>query len=167
MWKNLIDVYHLHSLSTSQLASSPGCTYSSGGSVSTIDYIIGNQDTAQGVSSFWTCDDHPLNTSDHLPVCCLMDLHHLIVKIPQFFLSLLLIGRKQKTDQRQFLPHLWMRQSDPLYYGFDSLQLDMVFITDQLLTIANQCIPERLFIIQVHDQVLTDLCCKSRSAFHK
>ena len=48
-------------------------TYHSG----SIDYIFGNQEAVQSVTSCQTVAEHPLNTSDHLPICCSFDISHL------------------------------------------------------------------------------------------
>ena len=70
VWNNLIETYQLCDLSTSQLAFSPGFTYYSGARHTTIEYIFGNQEAAQSVTSCQTVEEHPLNTSDHLSICC-------------------------------------------------------------------------------------------------
>ena len=85
MWNNLIEIYQLCDLSTSQLASSPGFTYYSGARHTTIDYIFGNQEAAQSATSYLTVEEHPRNTSDHLPICCSFDISHLRTITPQVF----------------------------------------------------------------------------------
>ena len=85
MWNNLIETYQLCDLSTSQLASSPGFTYFSGARHTTIDYIFGNQEAAQSATSCQTVEEHPLNTSDHLPICCSFDISHLRTITPLAF----------------------------------------------------------------------------------
>ena len=85
MWNNLIETYQLCDLSTSQLASSPGFTYYSGARHTTIDDIFGNQEAAQSATSCQTVEEHPLNTSDHLPICCSFDISHLRTITPSAF----------------------------------------------------------------------------------
>ena len=59
------------------LASGPIHTFQSGMNATTIDYVIVNQDAMRGVLSCSTLEDHPLNTSDHLPIRCTVDTTHL------------------------------------------------------------------------------------------
>jgi hypothetical protein len=49
------------------VASGPDYTYCSGDVRTTVDYILVNQCASYLVTSSAILDDHPLNTSDHLP----------------------------------------------------------------------------------------------------
>ena len=53
----------------------PLYTYSSGDTSTTADYIMGNVTLASLLTSCTTFDDHPLNTSDHLPVTAKLNIH--------------------------------------------------------------------------------------------
>ena len=44
-----------------------------------IDYIISNSDAFRGISSCSTLEEHSLNTSDHLPISCSLNLTHIRV----------------------------------------------------------------------------------------
>ena len=56
------------------LSSGPDYTYSSGGHFTTVDYVLTNQDGARGVCSCSVLEEHPPNTSDHLPIItCSLD----------------------------------------------------------------------------------------------
>ena len=85
-WNNLID--NLYNASLVCLSSGPGYTYSSGGRFTTIDYVLTNQDGTRGISSCSTLEDHPLNTSDHLPILCTLDVTHLRVEPAPVFPSI-------------------------------------------------------------------------------
>ena len=60
--------------SLSESASGPPHTYSSGGHHTTIDYFLATNDCASLISHCTTIDDHPLNTSDHLPLSLTLDI---------------------------------------------------------------------------------------------
>ena len=69
-WNTIIHTYFFHNVSLGCLSSGPTYTYSSCGNISTFDYVIANQDAARGINTCVTLEDHPLNTSDHIPVTC-------------------------------------------------------------------------------------------------
>ena len=66
-WKELIDRHSLYVTSLSNIATGPIHTYYSNGIATTLDYMSGNLATSSLVT---TMEDHPLNTSDHLPPSC-------------------------------------------------------------------------------------------------
>ena len=76
-WKDILDSHSLYVPSLSQLATGPVHTFSSGSNSTTLDYIIGNVATSTVMVSCKVEEEHPLNTSDHLPI------------ISKLFLSLL------------------------------------------------------------------------------
>ena len=85
MWNSVISEHNLHNVSVGSLASSPLYTYSSGDNFSTIDFAIANLDALRGIFSCVTLEDHPLNTSDHLPLSCFVETSHLRNEISSAF----------------------------------------------------------------------------------
>ena len=73
-WKNLLDNHSLYVPSLSEVATGPTHTYSSGPFSTTLDYIIGNFTTSTVIGSCSVEEEHPLNTSDHLPVTSKLNL---------------------------------------------------------------------------------------------
>ena len=67
-WKDLIDSHSLYVPSLSHLATGPVDTFSSGPNSTTLDYIIGNFATSTVMVACTVEEEHPLNTSDHLPI---------------------------------------------------------------------------------------------------
>ena len=41
-----------------------------------VDFVISNSDAFRGLTTCLTVDEHPLNTSDHLPISYVLDLTH-------------------------------------------------------------------------------------------
>ena len=81
LWNNIISEHNLSNVSLGSLSSGATYTYSSGVNTSTIDYVLANQDAFKGISSCVTLEDHPLNSSDHLPfvarlIFLIYDTHH-------------------------------------------------------------------------------------------
>ena len=66
-WKELIDCHSLY-VTSSNITTGPSHTYYSNGIATTLDYMIGNLTNSSLVTSCCTMEDHPLNTSDHLPI---------------------------------------------------------------------------------------------------
>ena len=81
MWNSVISEHNLHSVSLGSLASGPAYTYSSGQSFSIIGFAIANLDALRGIFSCVTLEDHPLNTSDHLPLSFFMEFSDLRYEI--------------------------------------------------------------------------------------
>ena len=67
-WKELIDRHSLYVISFSNIATGPIHIYYSNRIATTLDYMIGNLATSFLMTSCCTMEDHPLNTSDHLPI---------------------------------------------------------------------------------------------------
>ena len=71
--KDLTDRQELCVLSLSSHATGLTYTYHSGPHFTTVDYILCNQAAAYFCSTVSTIEDHPLNTSDHLPLAVVAD----------------------------------------------------------------------------------------------
>ena len=76
-WNSVIHFHSLYNVSLGCLSSGPMYTFSSGENTSTVNYVLANQDASRGIRSCITFEDHPLNTSDHLPLICTLELSHL------------------------------------------------------------------------------------------
>ena len=72
-------VTHSTSLPLSHLATGPVHTFSSGKNSTTLDYIVGNFTTFTVMVSCHVEEEHPLNTSDHLPIMCKLNLSLLTI----------------------------------------------------------------------------------------
>ena len=141
-----------------------------------ITIIFGNQEAAQSATSCQTVEEHPLNTSDHLPICCSFDISHLRTITPPAFPESPLDWR---TAYKDCTTLLYASQVDDFiqpflskeYCDMVSLESDLTIISQKLISIANLCIPkkkERTVHHQrdkIHDPVLSEVCWKSCSAF--
>ena len=76
-WIKMMDEHSLINVSLCSIASGPTYTYTSGNNTTTIDYIISNSDAFRGIASCSILEEHPLNTSDHLPITCSLNLSHI------------------------------------------------------------------------------------------
>ena len=76
-WIKMIDEHFLINASLCSIAFGPTYTYTSGGNSTIIVYIISNSDAFTGISSCSTLKEHSLNTSDHLPISCSLNLTHI------------------------------------------------------------------------------------------
>lgn len=74
MWSDLTKNHSLINVTNTSLCKGPSYTYSSGENRSFVDYVIVNHDAFRGTSSCSIYDDHPLNTSDHLPIHIELDV---------------------------------------------------------------------------------------------
>ena len=70
----LIENHSLYIPSLSTLANRPVHTYYSNRTATTVDYVIGNLSLSTVLVSCRVEADHPLNTSDHLPIVSKLDL---------------------------------------------------------------------------------------------
>ena len=75
LWKELIDHKSLFVPSLCQLASVPIHTYHSGPISTTVDYVLGNLALASSLTSCVISEDHPLNTSDHVPIFTCLNMN--------------------------------------------------------------------------------------------
>ena len=70
--------HDLHNATLGSLAAGPAYTFQSGWNcTTTVDYVITNRDSFRGIEFCVTLEDHPLNTSDHLPIKCSLDISHI------------------------------------------------------------------------------------------
>ena len=140
-WNNLIETYQLCDLSTSQLLVLP--TIQVLGTQLLNIIIFGNQEAAQSATSCQTVEEHPLNTSDHLPICWSFDISHLRTITPQPFPESTL---DWQTAYKYCTSLLYASQVDDFIRPFLSkeycLESSLTIISEELLSIANLCIPK-------------------------
>lgn len=82
LWKELIDRHSFFVPSLCDLASGPVYTYQSGSFTTTVDYVVGNHPISSILTSCDTLEEHPLNTSDHLPIVTCLDVGALTHSLP-------------------------------------------------------------------------------------
>ena len=97
----MIEDNTLINVSLTSLATGPCHTFSSGKNFTTVDYIVSNHDALRGLLSCSTIDEHPLNTSDHLPVACCLNLHVRDPPKPAFSVDNLDWNQAVKEDKVQ------------------------------------------------------------------
>ena len=73
-WMELIDNHSLYIPSLSTLATGPVHTFHSNRSATTVDYVIGNLPLSTVLVSCRVEEDHPVNTSVHLPIVSKLNL---------------------------------------------------------------------------------------------
>ena len=138
----MIDEHSLINVSLCSIASGPTHTYTSGGYSTTIDYIISNSDAFWGISNCSTLKEHPLNTSDHLPITCSLNLTHIRVSpMPIFPRSNL----DWSTAVKECKVLLYSNATDdavrPLlskgYSSIEDLNQDILLIAQNLQSCAN------------------------------
>lgn len=144
-WKELIDHHSLYVPSLSSLSQGPVHTYHSGSVSSTVDYVVGNHAISQLLTSCCSMDDHPLNTSDHLPLSL-----NLRLRIPSSTLasnsSSPLNWRAATTDGSSAT---YAKCSDDLvrhliekdYSSVDELDSDLSSVAESLLSLSKSTIP--------------------------
>ena len=176
MWRSLIDSQNLYDATQGCLTSGPSFTYSSGGHSTFLDYILANQDGARGVSFCNIHEEHPLNTSDHLPVSCHLEISHLRTTPTLAFPNLNLNWSKAVQTNEVLLystatDEVVRSLLDKDYSAVEDLDSDINLIARKLLEAGEATIPkvgknknsDRKF----KDCTLSHLCWKSRVAFRK
>ena len=147
LWNNFISEHNLCNISLGSLSSGAAYTYSSGEITSTIDYVLTNQDALRGISSCVTLEDHPLNSSDHLPIRCKIDLPHLRFPPPPAFPSQSLnwaAGKKElHTLKYAFAIARPLLNND--YTTIDEIECDLQCVCKNLIQSAEALIPKRRF----------------------
>ena len=174
LWLNLNESHSLHNISSSALSSGPPYTYSSGGHTSTIDYVLGNIDAVRGISSCEILEGHPLNTSDHLPILCSLNLTHVRHPISTAFPT-------KRLDWSQAFKTGTIAQyakscddiARPLlgkdYSYIEEVNEDIHAVCRKITDAANSLIQRKKVKTggRLKDQQLSHLCWKSRCAFRQ
>ena len=138
----------LINVSLTSLATGPCHTYSSGKNFATVDYIISNHDALRGLLSCLTIDEHPLNTSDHLPVACCLNLFHVRDPLkPTFSVDNLDWNQAVKENKVR----AYAEASDDAvrlllkkdYSSIDELNADILHVINELRSAATAHIPAK------------------------
>ena len=170
MWNSLIYDYNLYNATVGCLSAGPSYTYASGGHFTMVDYLIMNQDGSRGVSSCSVTEEHPLNTSDHLPVSCSLDISHLRSEPATTFPTSSLDWAKAGRSREVML--LYSKATDDIvrplmekdYSCIDDLDQDVQHVCRAVVEAGDRLIPKKSSS-KVRDRTLSHLCWKSRVAF--
>ena len=174
-WKQVIDHHCLYVPSLSSLAQGPVHTYQCSDISTTLDYVLGNQATSVALSSCDTIEDHPLNTSDHLPLVTKLSVNLLTRPAatsdghpPLDWHSSASDG--SSTIYAQHTDALVRPFIDKDYSSIEELENDLAHVSRSLLTISASTIPHkrpRKACAHVRDSFLSSLCWRSRVAFRE
>ena len=174
--KDFIDRQELCVLSLSSHATGPTYTYHSGPHFTTVDPILCNQAAAYLCSTVSTFEDHPLNTSDHLPLAVAVDS-----------------AVSQTVDQKKHdnsinwnkgisdgsvseYSHRVSQMVLPLigraYDSQDDLDSEIMTVCQNIVSIASDSLPivkprKSSKRKRFNDPVLKELCKKSKAAWWK
>ena len=174
-WKDLIDSHSLYVPSLSHLATGPVNTYSSGSNSTTPDYIIGNFTTSTVMVACRVEEEHPLNTSDHLPISSKLNLSMLttVSTTPNH------IALDWTSAIRDNCISQYASQTDqvvsPLlnkdYSSIEEIEADISHVSKQLIDSSLSTIPPlrrpNTNSTRVHDSHLSTLCWRSRHAYRQ
>ena len=147
-WKQVIDHHCLYVPSLSSLAQGPVHTYQCSDISTTLDYVLGNQATSVALSSCDTVEDHPLNTSDHLPLVTKLSVNLLTRPTatsdghpPLDWHSSASDG--SSTIYAQHTDALVRPFIDKDYSSIEELENDLAHVSRSLLTISASTIPHK------------------------
>lgn len=73
------------------------------------NYVLCNHDALRGFETGSILDDHPLNTSDYLPVCCKINVSHVRAPPRKHSHQVLLIGKMPEV--RGYVPSTHLKQT--------------------------------------------------------
>ena len=174
-WKELIDHHSLHVPSLCHFAQGPVHTYHCSSVSTTVDYVLGNLPLSTGLLACETLEDHPLNTSDHLPIVTKLDFKPLLssTKVsnccpPLDWTRSLSDG---SADTYAALSDDMVRPlMDRDYSSIEELEKDISHVCDTLLAISVSTIPSTKprkmnARPRISDTFLSTLCWHSRVAF--
>ena len=176
LWKELIDNHSLYVPSQSDIATGPTYTYSSGGSFTTLDYIIGNAVLASYLTSCRTIEDHSLNTSDHLPLSVKLNIQSVTNVQRVKDKPSLNWNRSRENGSCDVYAQRTDSMVKPLldkdYSSIEEIEKDLSFFTESLYSIATETIPhyktrDNSHESHVKDSFLSSLCYQSRVAFRE
>ena len=174
-WKDLIDSHSLYVPSLSHLATGPVNTYSSGSNSTTPDYIIGNFTTSTVMVACRVEEEHPLNTSNHLPISSKSSLSMLttVSTAPNH------IALDWTSAIRDNCISQYASQTDkvvsPLlnkdYSSIEEIEADISHVSKQVIdsslsTIPPLCRPNTNST-RIHDSHLSTLCWRSQHAYRQ
>ena len=175
-WMELIDNHSLYVPSLSTLAPGPVHTFHSSRLTTTIDYVVGNLALATVLVSCRVVQDHPLNTSDHLPIISNLNLS-LLTSVPSPR------GHSPHPDwnsgQRQGrLSHYASLTDEAVstlhikdYSTIPEIDVDISSMSSMLVNAALSSIPHskhpNVNLNKVYDPHLSTLCWCSRATFHQ
>ena len=175
-WKELIDRHSLYVPSLSHLAAGPVHTYQNNETATTLDYVIGNLSASAVLNSCSIIEDHPLNTSDHLPVVSKLNLRLLPSPVSPKRNPSLDWDQANKDGSILFYASLSNDLVKPLlkniYSTIQEIEVDISHVSKSLLSAATSSIPHFSSLSshscrRIIDAYLSTLCGRSRDAFRQ
>ena len=161
-------------MSFGSLASGPVHTFQLGSNVTTIDYVLVNYDAIRGVSSCITLEDHALNTSDHLPIKCTVDLTHLRYSASTTFPSQPL---NWTEGEKSHHTTLYAKATDEIvrplaqkeFHSIEEVDFVIKYVCQEIVKAAENVISKKKLkpSVRIKDKALFQLCWKSHVAFRK
>ena len=175
-WKELLDSHSLYVPSLSNLASGPVHTFFSRSTTTTVDYIIGNLTTSTAIVSCIVEEEHPLNTSDHLPIISNLNFS-LLTLAPRSS------DQNNSLDWNSALRHGCIPQYASLtdeavapllnkdYCSVEEIEADISHVSNVLIEASTSTIPHfrcsNSNSNRVSDPHLSSLCWQSRVAYRQ
>ena len=176
LWNNMLDAHSLVNVSLGPLATGTPYTYSSGGCFTLLDFTVSNIDASRGISSSCTLDEHPLNTSDHLPVLCSLNLTHIRCPPAPAFPNPFSLDWAQAVSDGSVSQFSLATDNavrpflNKDYSCIEDLESDILSVAENLRMDAPKCIPPKRKsppTRKIHDRILSHLCWKSRCVFRQ
>ena len=175
-WMELIENHSLYIPSLSTLATGPVHTFHVNRTATTVDYVIGNLSLSTVLVSCRVEEDHPLNTSDHLPIVSKLNLNSVSSTTTSSDHAPRLdwdSGRSQGCISHY--ASLAASAVIPLinkdYDFIKEIEADITRISCQLVDAAQSSIPPsrhpKAHPKKVYDSHLSTLCWRSRVAFRQ
>ena len=173
---DFIDRQELCVLSLSSHATGPTYTYHSGPHFTTVDHILCNQAAAYLCSTVSTLEDHPLNTSDHLPLAVAVDSavsqtvdqkkHDNSINWNKG------ISDGSVSDYSHRVSQMVLPLIGRAYDSQDDLDSEIMTVCQNIVSIASDTLPivkprKSSKRKRFNDPVLKELCKKSKAAWWK
>ena len=176
-WMELIDnFFSLYIPSISTLATGSVHTFHSSRFSTTIDYVVGNLALSTVLVSCRVVQDHPLNTSDHLPIISNLYLRLLTsVPTPRGHSPRPDWNSGQRQGRLSHYPSLTDEAVSTLhikdYSTIQEIEADISSVSSTLVNAALSSIPHskhpNVNLNKVYDPHISTLCWRSRAAFRQ
>ena len=175
-WMDLVHKHSLYILSLSTMATGPVHTFYSSRSSTTVDYALGNLSLSTILVSCRVEEDHPLNTSDHLPIVSKLNLSLLTSSSTSLDHTPHLdwdSGRRQGrlSHYASLADSAVAALSNKDYSSIQEVEADISSVSNQLVNAARSSIPPskhpKRHPNKVYDPHLSTLCWQSRVAFRQ
>ena len=141
-----------------------------------VDYDISTSDAFRGLTTCSTVDEHPLSTSDHLPISCVLDLAH-VRDTPKSAIPLDTLDWLKAVEEGKILEYSQATDNAVRFLlnkdcsFVEDLNQDILSTASKIRSAATMFIPLKKvkshLSHKIHDRTLSHLCWKSRCAFCK